>query len=80
MPASIVLGIDASLRGTGLAVIEAAGSTMRCLHWEVVKMPAKASHSECLKTIRSRIDELVALELGASDGLLGPDLQRASKW
>ena len=27
-----------------------------------------------------RIDELVALELGASDGLLGPDLKRASKW
>ncbi len=27
-----------------------------------------------------RIDELVALELAASDGLLGPDLKRAPKW
>ena len=27
-----------------------------------------------------RLSELVTLELGASDGLLGPDLKRASKW
>ena len=57
---TIVLGIDASLRGTGLAVVQAAGSAMRCLHWEVVRMPPKAPHSECLRTLRSRIDELVA--------------------
>ena len=71
MPSTIVLGIDASLRGTGLAVIEAAGSTMRCLHWEVVRMPAKAPHSQCLKTIRNRIDELVAAYTPAAASMEG---------
>lgn len=55
-----VLGIDASLRGTGLAVIEWRGSRAAALHWEVVKMPAKAPHSACLKTIRERIDAVLA--------------------
>ncbi len=55
-----VLGIDASLRGTGLAVVETAGSAMRCLHWEVVKMGAKARYSECLRSIRSRVGAVLA--------------------
>jgi len=55
-----VLGIDASLRGTGLAVIEQAGSRTAALHWEVVKMSAKAPHSECLAAIRGRIDAVIA--------------------
>lgn len=55
-----VLGIDASLRGTGLAVIEQNGSRTASLHWEVVKLKAKAPHSECLGTIRSRMDAVLA--------------------
>ena len=55
-----VLGIDASLRGTGLAVIEQAGSRAAARHWEVVKIPASAPHSECLRTIRERIDAVLA--------------------
>ncbi len=55
-----VLGIDASLRGTGLAVVEQQGSRAASRHWEVVKMSAKAPHSECLKTIRARIDAVLA--------------------
>ena len=55
-----VLGIDASLRGTGLAVIEQNGSRAGARHWEVVKMPATARHSECLKSIRERIDAVIA--------------------
>ena len=55
-----VLGIDASLRGTGLAVVEQQGSRMASRHWEVVKMGAKAPHSECLGTIRSRLDAVLA--------------------
>ena len=54
-----VLGIDASLRGTGLGVIEQKGSQSRALHWEVVKLPAKAPHSICLKTIRERMDAVL---------------------
>ena len=55
-----VLGIDASLRGTVLAVIEQAGSRAAARHWDVVKIPASAPHSECLKTIRERIDAVLA--------------------
>ena len=55
-----VLGIDASLRGTGLAVIELQGSRAAARHWEVVEMPAQAPHSECLKAIRERIDAALA--------------------
>ncbi len=55
-----VLGIDASLRGTGLAVIEQQGSRITSLHWEVVKMNAKAPHSECLRSIRERMDAVIA--------------------
>lgn len=55
-----VLGIDASLRGTGLAVIEQRGSQAEACHWEVVKLGAAAPHSECLKTIRERLDAVLA--------------------
>ncbi|MGD9612465.1 MAG: crossover junction endodeoxyribonuclease RuvC [Kiritimatiellia bacterium] len=55
-----VLGIDASLRGTGLAVIELRGTGAAARHWEVVKMPAAAPHSECLRAIRARLDAVLA--------------------
>jgi len=55
-----VLGIDASLRGTGIGVLEQKGSRTVAHHWEVVKMGAKAPHSECLGTIRSRLDAVLA--------------------
>ncbi|MDR0994100.1 MAG: crossover junction endodeoxyribonuclease RuvC [Verrucomicrobiota bacterium] len=55
-----ILGIDASLRGTGLAVIEVRGTRMTACHWEVVKLSAKAKHSECLRAIRERMDALLA--------------------
>ena len=55
-----VLGIDASLRGTGLAVIEQQGSRTAARHWEVVKIAAKAPHSECLRLIRERVDAVIA--------------------
>ncbi len=55
-----VLGIDASLRGTGLAVIDQEGSRSAALHWEVVKIPAAAPHSECLRRIRERMDSVLA--------------------
>ena len=55
-----VLGIDGSLRGTGLAVIEQQGSRTTARHWEVVKIGAQAPHSECLRMIRERIDAVLA--------------------
>lgn len=55
-----VLGIDASLRGTGLAVIEQQGTRVCARHWEVVKIGPKAPHSECLRMIRERMDAVIA--------------------
>ncbi|MGD9780808.1 MAG: crossover junction endodeoxyribonuclease RuvC [Kiritimatiellia bacterium] len=55
-----VLGIDASLRGTGLAVIERQGARMVSRHWEVVRMSPQAPHSECLKALRGRLDAVLA--------------------
>lgn len=55
-----VLGIDASLRGTGLAVIEPRGAGAAARHWEVVKLGAQVPHSECLRAIRERIDAVIA--------------------
>lgn len=57
-----VLGIDASLRGTGLGVIEQQGSRSASLHWEVVKIGAKVPHSVCLRTIRERLDAVLAAQ------------------
>ena len=56
----IVLGIDASLRGTGLAVIEQKGSQVRARHWEGGKLPASDPHSDCLRAISERGDALLA--------------------
>ncbi len=56
----IVLGIDGSLRGTGLAVLDWAGTQGRALHGEVVKVPQKERHSECLRRIRERVEALLA--------------------
>jgi crossover junction endodeoxyribonuclease RuvC len=60
MAAMKVLGIDASLRGTGLAVIEQQGLRTLSRHWEVVKMGVQAPHSECLRAIRARMDAVLA--------------------
>ena len=43
-----------------MAVIEQAGSRVAARHWEVVKIGAKAPHSECLRAIRERMDAVIA--------------------
>jgi crossover junction endodeoxyribonuclease RuvC len=66
-----VLGIDPSLRGTGLAVLEfAAGRAPVLLHSRTVRMPAARSMPECLgeifravaETLDARTVDHVALE------------------
>ena len=66
-----VLGIDASLRGTGLAVVEVQGSRAAARHWEVVKLPATAAHSECLWKIRARVDAVLAEHRPAAAAMEG---------
>lgn len=50
-PARCILGVDPSLRGTGLGVIEQSGGEARSVHFEVVKCPAAWRRSRCLARI-----------------------------
>ncbi len=51
----MILGIDASLRGTGIGVLEAAGSRFRYIESVRLKMPQKLRLSECLRRIHEGI-------------------------
>lgn len=55
-----VLGVDASLRCTGLGVVEGNATQARALMFDTVKMSAKARHSACLAAIRERMDAVLA--------------------
>lgn len=60
-PASYrVLGIDTSLRCSGLAVIEATGQRFSALCYGLVKNPSPMPLSECLARLRRDISDLVA--------------------
>jgi crossover junction endodeoxyribonuclease RuvC len=56
----IVLGIDPSLRGTGLAIVEAHGGKWRLLYSRTLKHPASMSLAECLGDIHKSVDEAIA--------------------
>lgn len=56
----IVLGIDPSLRGTGIAVVEAHGGKWKLLHSRTLKHPASMSLAECLGDIHKSVDETIA--------------------
>lgn len=56
-----VLGIDPSLRGTGLAVLEFSGSEKRLLlHSRTVKLKPSISMFECLGLINGNVSELLS--------------------
>lgn len=55
----IILGVDPSLRGTGLAVLEAGGKSAALLHSEVLRFPAAWRTEECLGGISRRVDDLL---------------------
>ena len=55
---AIILGIDPSLRGTGLAVIDTRGATPKLLASLTVKLPAKLEPYECLGKIADAVEAL----------------------
>ncbi len=59
-PGARVLGIDTSLRSTGVGVVEAQGSTLKAVDFGFLKTSPKWRHSECLKTIADGIGEMIA--------------------
>ena len=54
-----VLSIDASLRNTGVAVIDANGGKPKALYFGVIHNAAALRSSSCLVAIRDRLAELI---------------------
>ncbi len=54
-----VLAIDASLRNTGVAVIDANNGTNRSLYFGTIHNAASLKSSACLVAIRDRLAELI---------------------
>jgi len=56
-----ILGIDPSLRGTGLAVLECERNSFKLLHSETLKLTAKVASIDCLGEIHKSVADLVDL-------------------
>lgn len=54
-----VLGVDTSLRNTGLGVVEAAGSRLRGICYDVLHVPAGRPLSACLLQIHQGISRVI---------------------
>jgi len=55
----VFLGIDPSLRGTGLSVVQSKGNAYRLLISRTLKMPAKAPMSQCLAEIFRSVSDYI---------------------
>ena len=54
-----IMGMDMSLRSSGLAVIESAGSVLKTIEYLIVKNPPDKSVSDCLlRVFRGVLDVL----------------------
>ena len=56
-----ILGVDPSLRGTGLAVLDCHGQSYELLHSETLKLKPKISSIDCLGQIHQSIARLLDL-------------------
>ena len=54
-----VLAIDASLRNTGVAVVDANNGRLRSLYFGTIHNPSSLRSSSCLVAIRDRLAELI---------------------
>ncbi|MEI6891911.1 MAG: crossover junction endodeoxyribonuclease RuvC [Pontiella sp.] len=54
-----ILGIDTSLRSTGVGIIEVRGSEMRALAYGRIRNKPKLPHSQCLENIYVTISDLI---------------------
>lgn len=55
----ILLAVDPSLRGTGYAVLERAGTKVRCLHFDVIRNAPRLTVAGCLLEIHTRLGEAI---------------------
>jgi len=54
-----VLGIDTSLRSSGIGVVEARGGSFKCIYQSALKVPQKHHLSECLFRIYNGVDDVI---------------------
>lgn len=54
-----ILGVDTSLRSTGVGVIEMQGARMRALVYGRIRNRASLPHSACLAAIQDEIEKLI---------------------
>jgi len=54
-----VLGIDASLRSTGVGVVEARGAGLSAIEYETLKAGRKAPLSECLRILYEGVSSII---------------------
>jgi crossover junction endodeoxyribonuclease RuvC len=54
-----VLAIDASLRNTGVAVVDGNGARLRALYFGIIHNASSLRSSSCLVAIRDRLAELI---------------------
>jgi len=59
MKAIRILGVDTSLRSSGVAVIEVAGRQVRALVYGRIKNSSSSPHTACLAEIHRQIDALI---------------------
>ena len=58
-PGLRVLGVDASLRSTGLAVVERRAGRLTAVEYAAVRNPASAPHTECLRRVHEELEALI---------------------
>ncbi len=71
--AGLILGVDPSLRGTGLAVLEADPKTAALRHSEVLRFPPAWKTEDCIGGISRRIDQVLqdyAITAAAVEGAI----------
>lgn len=57
-----VLGVDTSLRSTGVGVVEGRGSVLRAVRYDVIRNPADRPHTHCLSHLFARLREIIREE------------------
>ncbi len=57
-----ILGVDTSLRSSGVAMIESDGLRHRALSYGRIYAPASWSRTQCLKQLRERMEEILSSE------------------
>lgn len=54
-----ILGIDTSLRSTGIGLVEARGNRLSAIEYGNLKIPAQCALSECLKQVNEGVAKII---------------------